>query len=60
MKTLLIIPAYNEEENILRVHLRRVAVPIRLSANAVGEAIITAARTRPMLIGGERARYSED
>lgn len=47
-------------QTLIGMHLRRVAIPIRLSSKSIGEAIITAARTRPMLIGGERARYSED
>ena len=46
-------------DTLIGMHLRRVAIPIRLSSNSIGEAIVTAARTRPMLIGGERARYSE-
>ncbi len=45
---------------MIGMHLRRVAVPIRLKADRVGEAIVTAARTRPMLVGGERARYAPD
>lgn len=39
------------------MHLRRVAVPVRLQTDRVGEAIVIAARTRPRLVGGERARY---
>lgn len=39
------------------MHLRRVAVPVRLKNDMIGEAIIIAARTRPRLIGGERAHY---
>ena len=46
-------------QTLIGMHLRRVAIPIRLSSNSIGEAIVTAARTRPMLIGGERAQYSE-
>lgn len=45
---------------LIGMHLRRVAVPVRLSSNRIGEAIITAARTRPALIGGERAAYTEE
>ena len=40
--------------------LRRVAVPVRLSLNWIGEANILCARTRPKLIGGERAKYTEE
>jgi uncharacterized protein YwlG (UPF0340 family) len=39
------------------MHLRRVAVPVRLSLKEIGAARLTAARTRPKLIGGERAVY---
>ena len=39
------------------MHLREVAVPVRLSVNQIGKANILCARTRPKLIGGERAKY---
>lgn len=42
---------------MIGMHLRRVAVPVRLENDRIGEAIVIAARTRPRLIGGERARY---
>lgn len=42
---------------LIGMHLRRVAVPVRLSITTVGNARLTAARTRPKLIGGERAVY---
>ena len=45
---------------MIGMHLRRVAVPVRLGMDRIGEAVLTAARTRPMLIGGERARYTEN
>ena len=44
-------------QTLIGMHLRCVAVPVRLSISRVGEARITAARTRPLLVGGERARY---
>ena len=37
-----------------------VAVPVRLSLSKIGEANILCARTRPKLIGGERAKYTEE
>ncbi len=40
------------------MHLRRVAIPVRLSVSTIGRATITAARTRPLLVGGERAIYA--
>ncbi|MCQ2437805.1 MAG: TIGR01440 family protein [Clostridia bacterium] len=47
-------------QTLIGMHLRAVAVPIRLKTNTIGHATVTAARTRPKLIGGERARYSID
>ena len=44
---------------LIGMHLRRVAVPVRLGIDRIGEAAVAAARTRPMLVGGERAVYSE-
>ena len=43
---------------LIGMHLKRVAVPIRLEVRQIGEALVTAARTRPPLIGGERAKYA--
>ena len=40
------------------MHLRPVAVMVRPSGLWIGEARVTMARTRPKLIGGERARYA--
>ena len=42
---------------LIGMHLAHVAVPVRLSQRTIGEAPIIAARTRPKLIGGARARY---
>lgn len=42
---------------LIGMHLKDVAVPVRLSVKNVGDAYVTAAYTRPKLIGGERARY---
>jgi uncharacterized protein (TIGR01440 family) len=44
---------------LIGMHLKRVAVPLKLENRLIGEAIVTAARTRPMLIGGERAVYPQ-
>ena len=44
---------------LIGMHLKEVAVPVRLSVKAIGEAPILCARTRPKFIGGERARYDE-
>ena len=45
---------------LIGMHLKEVAVPVRLSLNRIGEANILCARTRPKLIGGERAKYTEE
>ena len=45
---------------LIGMHLRPVAVPVRLEVKRVGCAAVTAARTRPKLIGGERAKYTEE
>ncbi len=44
---------------LIGMHLKKVAVPVRLENNRVGEAMIVAARTRPKFIGGIRATYDE-
>ena len=45
---------------MIGMHLKKVAVPLRLENNIIGEALVTAARTRPKFIGGVRAVYDED
>lgn len=45
---------------LIGMHLKRVAVPLRLENNRIGEAFVVAARTRPAFIGGERAVYDEE
>lgn len=45
-------------DTFIGMHLKRVAVPVRLSVKEIGQAHLTAARVRPKLIGGERARYT--
>ena len=42
---------------LIGMHLKRVAVPLRLENNVIGEAKLNAARTRAKYIGGERAKY---
>lgn len=44
---------------LIGMHLKKVAVPVRLENNRIGEAMIVAARTRPKFIGGARAVYDE-
>ena len=42
---------------LIGMHLKAVAVPVRLSVSKIGEAYIVCARTRPKFIGGERTVY---
>lgn len=43
---------------LIGMHLKKVAVPVRLQIKQIGEAGIIAARTRAKFIGGERAVYN--
>lgn len=45
---------------LIGMHLKKVAVPVRLEHNRIGEAILVAARTRPKFVGGARAVYDQD
>ena len=45
---------------LIGMHLKKVAVPVRLTHNRIGEAMLVAARTRPKFIGGIRAVYDEN
>ena len=45
---------------LIGMHLKKVAVPLRLKNNTIGEATVVAARTRPKFIGGSRAAYDEN
>lgn len=42
---------------LIGMHLRPVAIPVRLKNSKIGQAYVVAARTRPKLIGGSRAEY---
>ena len=44
---------------MIGMHLKKVAVPLRLENNTIGAAMVLAARTRPKFIGGARAVYDE-
>ncbi len=45
---------------LIGMHLKKVAVPVRVSLKKIGEANVICARTRPKFIGGERAHYDEN
>lgn len=44
-------------DTLIGMHLKDVAVPVRLTVKAIGQAHLVAARTRAKYIGGQRARY---
>lgn len=46
-------------DTLIGMHLKPVAVPVRLPIVQIGRAHLTLARTRPKLIGGRRARYAD-
>ena len=45
---------------LIGMHLKKVAVPVRLDNNRIGDALVVAARTRPKFIGGDRAIYDDE
>lgn len=47
-------------DTLIGMHLKDVAVPVRISHKTIGEAHLTCARTRAKFIGGIRAAYNED
>ncbi|MGL5440378.1 MAG: TIGR01440 family protein [Filifactoraceae bacterium] len=46
-------------QTLIGMHLANVAVPVRTSVKTIGMANLTLAKTRPKLIGGERAQYKD-
>ena len=44
---------------LIGMHLKKVAVPVRLENNKIGETMVVAARTRRKFVGGARAMYNE-
>lgn len=47
-------------DTLIGMHLKNVAVPVRLENNIIGSAHVVAARTRAKFIGGERAVYNSN
>lgn len=45
---------------LIGMHLKKVAVPVRLENHTIGKAYVSAARVRPKFIGGIRAKYKEN
>ena len=46
-------------DTLIGMHLKDVAVPVRIGVKSIGHAHLTCARTRPKFIGGSRAIYDE-
>lgn len=46
-------------DTLIGMHLRDVAVPVRIRTKQIGDAHVVCARTRAKYIGGERAIYDE-
>ncbi len=47
-------------DTLVGMHLKDVAVPVRIRTKQIGDAHIVCARTRPKFIGGDRAHYDEE
>ncbi len=47
-------------DTLIGMHLRDVAVPVRIATKEIGAAHVVCARTRLKFIGGERAHYDHD
>ncbi len=47
-------------DTLIGMHLRAVAVPLRITQKNIGKAHVVCARTRPKYIGGARAHYPEN
>jgi len=47
-------------DTLIGMHLKDVAVPVRIQTKEIGSARVVCARTRPKFIGGIRARYDEE
>ena len=47
-------------DTLIGMHLKKVAVPVRIETNKIGKANVVCARVRPKFIGGIRAIYNEN
>ncbi len=47
-------------DTLIGMHLRVVAVPVRVNQKTIGKAHVVCARTRPKYIGGVRAHYPDN
>lgn len=46
-------------DTLIGMHLKAVAVPVRIKKKSIGEAHVVCARTRPKFVGGDRAVYDK-
>jgi uncharacterized protein (TIGR01440 family) len=47
-------------QTLIGMHVKHVAVPVRVKQKSVGQALVTLAKARPKLIGGARANYEKN
>ena len=47
-------------DTLIGMHLKDVAVPVRIRTKEIGDAHVVCARTRPKFIGGIRAHYDDE
>lgn len=47
-------------DTLIGMHLKKVAVPVRIEQKTIGSARVVCARTRRKFVGGERAHYNHD
>lgn len=47
-------------QTLIGMHINPVVVPVRISFDKIGNAVITCARRRPKYVGGERAVYDKE
>ena len=47
-------------DTLIGMHLKDVAVPVRIHTGQIGDAHVVCARTRPKFVGGVRAEYDEN
>ncbi|PLS07938.1 TIGR01440 family protein [Neobacillus cucumis] len=47
-------------QTLIGMHLKHVAVPVRVKQKSIGHALVTLAKARPKLIGGARAIYEKN
>ncbi len=46
-------------DTLIGMHIKEVAIPVRISVEKIGNAHVVCARRRPKFIGGERAIYNQ-